>query len=63
MDASVSLGKVDNDSHFALAVTLHVRLPGLNEAQRETLLATAHATCPYSRAISGNVDVTLLSQG
>ncbi len=63
VDASVSLGKVDNDSHFALAVTLHVRLPGLSEAQRETLLATAHATCPYSRAIAGNVDVTLLSQG
>ncbi|SQC92950.1 Uncharacterised protein [Cedecea neteri] len=29
VDANVSLGKVDNDSHFALEVTLNVKLPGL----------------------------------
>ncbi|MBU4683355.1 organic hydroperoxide resistance protein [Cedecea davisae] len=62
VDAEVSLGKLENDGHFALAVTLKVKLPGLSEKQRDVLLAAAHETCPYSRAISGNIEVKLLSE-
>jgi Ohr subfamily peroxiredoxin len=42
-----------------LGVTLHVNLPGLTQAQAEEIVATAHKTCPYSRAVRGNIDVAL----
>lgn len=45
---------------FALAVRLEARLPGLDRAAAEALLAAADAACPYSRAIRGNVGVTLV---
>ncbi|MGN6457919.1 MAG: organic hydroperoxide resistance protein [Achromobacter mucicolens] len=57
IDASVSLGKVDNGAHFALGVTLAVSLPGLSGEQKQLLVESAHQLCPYSRAIHGNIDV------
>ncbi|RCK29443.1 organic hydroperoxide resistance protein [Thalassospira lucentensis] len=43
---------------FGLAVTLKVSLPGLDKADAEKLVETAHTICPYSNATRGNVDVT-----
>jgi osmotically inducible protein OsmC len=63
INASVSLGQSGADHHFALAVTLHVKLPTVSAVDRQLLLDTAHATCPYSRAIAGNIAVTLTSEG
>nr|WP_315526141.1 organic hydroperoxide resistance protein [uncultured Achromobacter sp.] len=57
IDASVSLGKVDNGENFALGVVLAVSLPGLEEDQKRLLVEAAHQMCPYSRAIKDNVDV------
>jgi organic hydroperoxide reductase OsmC/OhrA len=59
IDASVSLGKVDNGEHFALGVVLAVSLPGLEEEQKRLLVEGAHGMCPYSRAIRDNVDVRI----
>ncbi len=42
-----------------LTVELRAALPGVDTAQAEKLLRQAHATCPYSRAVRGNVDVKL----
>ena len=42
-----------------LDVTLDVEISGLEEAEAKKLLDLAHESCPYSRAIKGNVDVKI----
>lgn len=59
VDASVSLGRTQNDSAYGLAVTLAVSLPGLDRAQAQQLVDGAHQACPYSHATRGNIDVTI----
>lgn len=44
---------------FNLAVTLDVAISGLEQAQAEEIVQAAHAVCPYSNAVKGNVDVKL----
>ena len=44
---------------FGLAVTLDVAIIGLDQAKAEEIVQAAHAVCPYSDAIRGNVDVQL----
>lgn len=44
---------------FNLAVTLDVEIAGLDQAKAEKIVEQAHAVCPYSNAIKGNVDVKL----
>lgn len=56
--AHVSFGKEDSGS-FALAVKLEVHVPGLDHAEAERLVHTAHQVCPYSRATRNNIEVTL----
>jgi lipoyl-dependent peroxiredoxin len=36
-----------------------VEIAGVSQADAERLVAAGHEVCPYSRAIHGNVDVTL----
>jgi lipoyl-dependent peroxiredoxin len=52
------LGRTENGG-FGIAVEIEVKIPqaaSLEEAQK--LVDAAHAACPYSKAISGNVEVT-----
>lgn len=44
---------------FSLAVTLDVEIAGLDQAKAEEIVNAAHAVCPYSNAVKGNVDVQL----
>lgn len=44
---------------FVLGVALAIEIGGLSQADAEKLVADAHAVCPYSNAIRGNVDVQL----
>jgi lipoyl-dependent peroxiredoxin len=44
---------------FGLAVTLDVTIAGVDQAKAEEIVQAAHAVCPYSNAIKGNVDVKL----
>lgn len=57
IEAEVSLGRIDGGAHYQLAAKLRIALPGLDDALKRTLIETAHATCPYSRAIGSNIDV------
>ncbi|WP_445147240.1 organic hydroperoxide resistance protein [Dyella sp. Tek66A03] len=59
VDASVSLGRTENDTAYGLAVTLSVSLPGLDRAQAQQLVDGAHQACPYSHATRGNIEVTI----
>ncbi|MEC1501804.1 organic hydroperoxide resistance protein [Bacillus sonorensis] len=57
--AHVSLLKDEADGGFKLGVTLQVKGTGIEKAELEKLVHQAHGVCPYSKAISGNVDVIL----
>jgi osmotically inducible protein OsmC len=57
VDASVSLGKTDGGTAYALAVKLAISLPGLDADQKRKLVETAHQICPYSNATRGNIQV------
>jgi lipoyl-dependent peroxiredoxin len=57
IDAEVDLNLVD-DGYF-LRARLDISLPGLERGVAEALSQAAHETCPYSKAVRGNVDVTI----
>lgn len=44
---------------FNLSVTLDVAISGIEQAKAEEIVRAAHAVCPYSNAVKGNVDVQL----
>jgi organic hydroperoxide reductase OsmC/OhrA len=48
-----------NDGAYFLRARLNVSLPGLARDIAQTLIDGAHATCPYSKATHGNIDVTI----
>jgi lipoyl-dependent peroxiredoxin len=57
IDAEVDLCQAD-DGYF-LQARLNVSLPGLERETARSLTDAAHQTCPYSKAIRGNVDVAI----
>ncbi|MFZ5493532.1 MAG: organic hydroperoxide resistance protein [Pseudomonadota bacterium] len=59
VDATVGIGPNDRGG-FALAVRLEVTVPGVPRDEAQALIAQAHAVCPYSNAVRGNVDVELI---
>ena len=44
---------------FGIQVAMTVSVPGMDRAELQALVATAHEVCPYSNATRGNIDVTL----
>jgi lipoyl-dependent peroxiredoxin len=44
---------------YELRVELRAALPGVSESTAKHLLHEAHRTCPYSRALRGNVTVEI----
>jgi Ohr subfamily peroxiredoxin len=44
---------------FVLSVALDVAITGLDQATAEEIVQAAHATCPYSNAVRGNIDVVI----
>jgi len=44
---------------YQLAVELKVALPGVSRSDAEHLINQAHTTCPYSKALRHNVQVSL----
>ena len=49
----------DQSNGYSLRARLNVSLPGLDREVAQRLVDFGHANCPYSKAISGNVDVTI----
>ena len=50
----------DDAGGFRLAVELHAQLPGIEREQARAIMAAAHQTCPYSKALRGATAVTLV---
>lgn len=55
--AEVGIGRVEN--RFHLSVTLKITQPDLDGETAWKLVQDAHAICPYSNAVRGNVEVDL----
>jgi Ohr subfamily peroxiredoxin len=48
---------------FGLEVRLELTAPSLSDEDAASLMTRAHARCPYSRAIDGNVPIELVANG
>lgn len=60
VDVTATVGLSPNGSGgFGLTVALDVTIAGVDQATAEQVVAAAHKVCPYSNAISGNIDVAL----
>ena len=57
IDAEVDLNM--GDTGFFLRARLNISIPGMEKDVARALVDKAHETCPYSKAIRGNVDVTI----
>ena len=57
VDAEVDLGKTGDA--FFLHARLNVSVPGLERDVAQSLIDAAHQTCPYSKAIRGNIQVEI----
>ena len=57
IDAEVDL--ILSEGAYSLRARLNVSLPGLNREVARDLINEAHQTCPYSKAVRGNLDVTI----
>jgi Ohr subfamily peroxiredoxin len=57
VDAEVDLGVADGA--YFLRARLAVSLPGIARDVAEAIAAGAHQTCPYSKALRGNIEVTV----
>jgi len=44
---------------YALQARLNISIPGVEREIAQQLVDAAHQTCPYSKAIRGNVDVVI----
>jgi lipoyl-dependent peroxiredoxin len=60
--ARVGIGPTGRGT-YGLVVVLDLHAPNLSRTAAEDLMRRAHAICPYSNAIRGNVDVTLRVEG
>ncbi|MDT8759207.1 organic hydroperoxide resistance protein [Sphingomonas psychrotolerans] len=54
IDAEVDLRH--GEDGYSLAARLNVSVPGLEPELARQLIEAAHRTCPYSKAIKGNID-------
>jgi lipoyl-dependent peroxiredoxin len=57
IDAEVDLCLTDGA--YFLQARLNVSLPGVEREVAQALVDAAHQTCPYSKAVRGNIDVTI----
>jgi lipoyl-dependent peroxiredoxin len=56
--AEVGMGP-NRGGGFALSVALDVAIAGVDQSTAEEIVAAAHAVCPYSNAVKGNIDVAI----
>lgn len=57
IDAQVEL-RLGGDG-YTLAARLDVHVPGLDPESARQIIEAAHRTCPYSRAVKGNIETVV----
>ena len=55
VNTEVDLGTAGGE--YFLQARLNVSLPGLDRDVAQSLIDAAHRTCPYSKALHGNIDI------
>ncbi len=50
----------DDSGGYRLEVELHAQIPGASRKLMERLMAVAHESCPYSKALRGDARVRLI---
>ncbi|SDD60029.1 organic hydroperoxide resistance protein [Auraticoccus monumenti] len=58
-----SVGLGPEGASYALTVDLVAEIPGVDDATAQRLVDAAHQNCPYSKAVRGNVPVTVTGRG
>ena len=58
IDAEVSL--LQGEDGYSLGARLNVSVPGIEPELARQIVEMAHRTCPYSKAIKGNIDAIVL---
>ncbi len=58
LDVTVGL-QSSEETGFSLCVKIAATIDGVDREVAQQLLEEAHQTCPYSKAIKGNIDVVL----
>ncbi|GAC1457504.1 MAG: organic hydroperoxide resistance protein [Steroidobacteraceae bacterium] len=58
VNTAVGIGEAP-EGGFGLSVAHDVEVHGVSQPDAEKIVAAGHQVCPYSRAIKGNVDVTI----
>jgi Ohr subfamily peroxiredoxin len=53
------VGLIPSGQAFGLSVALDVAIEGVDQATAEKIVEAAHAVCPYSNAVKGNIDVAI----
>lgn len=61
VDAEVDLGS--GSGGYALQARLNVSLPGIDREVAQAIIEQAHKTCPYSKALTGNIDIEIKLAG
>ena len=61
VNSEVSIGEASGGG-FGLSVALVAQIAGVSQADAERLVTAGHEVCPYSRAVRGNVEVTVKAQ-
>ncbi len=56
--AEVGIGP-NGSGGFGLSVSLAVTIAGVDQKTAEEIVEAAHAACPYSNAVRGNIDVAI----
>ncbi|MFE1307881.1 organic hydroperoxide resistance protein [Streptomyces sp. NPDC058755] len=56
--AKVGIGR--NEEGFGIIVEITAEIPNVEESVARELIEKAHQVCPYSKAIRGNITVTLV---
>ena len=56
-EIDTTIDVLHKDGGLVLRARLDVQVPGLDRAVAQELVESAHAFCPYSKAIAGNIDV------
>jgi lipoyl-dependent peroxiredoxin len=59
VEVRTSVGIGQDPTGFGLKVDHEVKVTGLSQADAEKIVEAGHKFCPYSKAVKGNVDVTV----
>ena len=59
IDVAARIDLRNETGGFVLSAALAVMIAGIDQQTAERLVQAAHAICPYSNAIRGNVDVAI----